>query len=59
MAKHIKLKLIKLREFINSGRFQQLTPITDRISRKTICKDTEERNKTENILGHKTLSQNT
>lgn len=54
MAKHITQKLIKLQEFTNSGRSQQPTPVTDRISRKTTRKDIEERNKTENILGHKT-----
>lgn len=54
MAKHMKQKLIKLQEFTNGGRFQQPTPVTHRISRKTICKDAEERNKTDNILGHKT-----
>lgn len=46
MAKHVTQKLIKLQEFTNSGRSQQPTPVTDRISRKTIHKDTEERNKT-------------
>ena len=45
MAKHITQKLIKLQEFTNSGRSQQPTPVTDRISRKTIHKDTEERNR--------------
>ena len=47
MAKHMKQKHIKLKEFTNGGRFQQPTPVTHRISRKTISKDTEERNKTQ------------